>query len=73
MARLLDEPLTRKQIEIMRDSIDGELNRICVSGDTEEIARMVMFATDNICTLAYSRIKELNELQKLSEELIDVI
>ena len=59
MARLLDKALTYKEMKSLRDQLDGELNRIFVSDDTEEIASMVMFSVDIICTLGYSRIKEL--------------
>lgn len=59
MARLLTEPLTRNELDDLRRRLDGELNRICVSHDAEEIAAMVMFAIDIIATMGYSRIKEI--------------
>lgn len=59
MARLLSEPLTYYELDQLRKTLDGELNRIFVSNDVEEIAAMIMFATDIIATMGYSRIKEI--------------
>ena len=59
MARLLTEPLTRNELDQLRRMLDGELNRIYVSNNVEEIAVMVMFATGIIVTMGYNRIKEI--------------
>lgn len=59
MARLLNKSLTRNEIDELRRRLDGVINRICVSKDAEEIAAMVMSATDIIAIMRYSRIKEI--------------
>lgn len=58
---LLDKPLTQREREDILRMLDGNICRICVSDDPEEIIKMLGFATDRLSMLAYSRIKTLNE------------
>lgn len=66
--RLLDEPIARQEKKNILDSIDGNICRICVSDDVEEIVRMLGFATDRLSMLAYSRIKEVTSSNKSVNE-----
>ncbi len=66
--RLLDEPITKQQKDEMLRSIDGNIFRIYVSDDVEEIVRMLGFATDRLSMLAYSRIKEVTSSNKSVNE-----
>lgn len=59
--RLLDKPLTPKEKDFTLDMVKGEICRICISDDPEEIVKMLGFATSNLSMVAYSRIKELKE------------
>ena len=61
MAKLLDRPFTREEKRDILDMLQGNINRISVSNDIEEIAYQLNFAVDRISAVAYSRIKELNE------------
>ncbi|HJB19833.1 MAG TPA: hypothetical protein H9782_11360 [Candidatus Bariatricus faecipullorum] len=61
MAKLLNEPFTRKEKRYILDMIQGNINRIAVSNDIEEIVCHLNFAVDRLSALAYSRIKELKE------------
>ena len=57
--RLLDKPLEREEKNFCLDMIKGNIARICVSDDAEEIVCHLGFAIDRLSTLAYSRIKQL--------------
>ena len=59
--KLLDKPLTQQEKRNMLDMLDGNIARICVSDDPEEIVRSLGFAIDRLSTIAYSRVKELKE------------
>ena len=59
--KLLDKPLSREDRNGIRDMLDGNICRICISDDPEEIVRSLGFATDRLSMLAYSRIKEIKE------------
>ena len=61
MAKLLNEPFTRKEKRYILDMIQGNISRIAVSNDIEEIVCHLNFAVDRLSALAYSRIKELKE------------
>ena len=59
--KLLDKPLSRQEKENVLDSLRGNINRICVSNDVEEIVKSLGFAIDRLSLIAYSNIKELKE------------
>lgn len=54
---LLDKILTRQEVDNLLESIKGNINRICVSDDQEEIICQLGFATDYLHMIAYSKIK----------------
>lgn len=62
--RLLDKPLSQKEIQNNLDMLDGNISRICCSNNPEEIVRSLGFATERLSMVAYSRIKELTERNK---------
>lgn len=62
--RLLDKPLTRKDKEDLIRMFDGNICRIMVSDDYEEIMSSLGFASDRIHMLAYSRILEIDSKNK---------
>lgn len=59
--KILDKPITREQKQSMLDMLEGNIARICVSDDPEEIVKSLGFATNRLSMIAYSRIKELKE------------
>lgn len=59
--RLLDKPLDHKERDNMQDMLKGNICRICISDDPEEIISHLGFAIDRLSMLAYSRIKTLKE------------
>lgn len=59
--RILEKPLTEKEKDFKLVMINGEICRICVSDDPEEIVKMLGFAISNLSMIAYSRIKLLKE------------
>ena len=61
MAKLLDRPFTSDEKRQRRDILQGNINRISVSNDIEEIVCQLNFAVDRLSAVAYSRIKELTE------------
>ena len=61
MAKLLDRPFTTDEKRETLDMLQGNINRISVSNDIEEIVRQLNFAVDRLSAVAYSRIKELTE------------
>lgn len=61
MAKILDRPFTSDEKRQMLDMLRGNINRISVSNDIEEIVCQLNFAVDRLSAVAYSRIKELTE------------
>lgn len=61
MAKLLDRPFTREEKRQILDMLQGNINRISVSNNIEEIVCQLNFAVDRLSSVAYSRIKELTE------------
>ena len=61
MAKLLDGPFTNEEKRQVLDMLQGNINRISVSDDIEEIVCQLNFAVDRLSAVAYSRIKELTE------------
>ena len=59
MAKLLGRPFTTDEKREILDMLQGNVNRISVSNDIEEIVCQLNFAVDRLSALAYSRIKEL--------------
>lgn len=59
--RLLDKPLTQKERDDIHDMLKGNICRICVSDDPEEIVRHLGFAIDRLSMLAYSNIKSITQ------------
>ena len=59
MARLLDRPFTNDEKRHIIDMLHGNINRISVSDNIEEIVCQLNFAVDRLSAVAYSRIKEL--------------
>ena len=59
--RLIDKPLSVKEKEFELDMVKGNISRICVSDDIEEIICQLGFAIDRLSMLAYSRVKEIKE------------
>lgn len=61
MAKLLDRPFTTDEKREILDMLRGNISRISVSNDIEEIVCQLNFAVDRLSSVAYSRIKELTE------------
>ncbi len=59
--KLLDKSFTEQEKHLMLELLEGNINRLCVSDDVEEIICMLGFATSRLSMLAYSRIKELKQ------------
>lgn len=59
MAKLLDRPFANEEKRQILDMLRGNINRISVSNDIEEIMCQLNFAVDRLSAVAYSRIKEL--------------
>ena len=59
--RLLDKPLTQKERDDIHDMLKGNICRICVSDDPEEIVRHLGFAIDRLSILAYRNIKSITQ------------
>lgn len=59
--RLIDQPIPRQWKKVELDMIQGNISRLCVSDDPEEIIVQLGFAIDRLSMLAYSRVKELKE------------
>lgn len=49
----------RQKLNNLRDMLDGELNRIMVSDDLDELLKMLMYARENVTKLYELRIIEL--------------
>lgn len=61
MSKILDRPFTSEEKRWVLDMLQGNINRISVSNDVEEIVCQLNFAVDRLSAVAYSRIKELTE------------
>lgn len=61
MAILLDRSLINDEKRHILDMLRGNINRISISDDIEEIACQLNFVVDTLSAVAYSRIKELRE------------
>ena len=59
--KLLDKSLNQIEFDNCRRMLEGEINRIIISNNVEEIIALIGFACDNIHMLAYSRIKQINK------------
>lgn len=62
--RLLDNPLDRDEKRRLLDMLEGNIARICVSDNPEEVVSSLGFAIDRLSLLAYSRVKELCKMPK---------
>lgn len=58
---LIDKPLEYNEKEDLKNMLNGNIARICISDDIEEIISQLGFAVDRISMLAYSRVKEILE------------
>ena len=61
MAKLLNRPYTNEEKRQILDMLRGNINRISVSTDVEEIVCQRNFAVDRLSAVAYSRIKEIRD------------
>lgn len=61
MAKLLNRPYTNEEKRQILDMLRGNINRISVSTDVEEIVCQLNFAVERLSAVAYSRIKEIRE------------
>lgn len=59
--RLLYKPLDDKEKREMKELLDGNIVRIFLSDDVEEIVSQLGFATERLSMLAYSRVIELQQ------------
>ena len=57
--RLLDKSLTTREKRNELDMLEGNIARIAVSDNVEEVVAQLGFAIDRLSLLAYSRIKEI--------------
>ena len=57
--RLLDKSLTTQEKRNELDMLEGNIARIAVSDNVEEVVARLGFAIDGLSLLAYSRIKEI--------------
>lgn len=57
--RLLDKSLTTQEKKNELDMLEGNIARIAVSDNVEEVVAQLGFAIDRLSLLAYSRIKEI--------------
>ena len=65
--RLLFKPLDNKEKREMKELLDGNIVRIFLSDDVEEIVSQLGFATERLSMLAYSRVIELQQKEELDE------
>ena len=57
--RLLEKSLTTQEKKNELDMLEGNIARIAVSDNVEEVVAQLGFAIDRLSLLAYSRIKEI--------------
>lgn len=65
--RLLLEPLDYKEKREEKEMLQGNIARIFVSDDVEEIISQLGFATERLSMLAYSRVIELQQGDRSDE------
>lgn len=65
--RLLHKPLDDKEKREMKELLDGNIVRIFLSDDVEEIVSQLGFATERLSMLAYSRVIELQQGDRSDE------
>lgn len=65
--RLLLEPLDYKERREMKELLNGNIVRIFLSDDVEEIVSQLGFATERLSMLAYSRVIELQQGDRSDE------
>ena len=56
MAKLLNRPYTNEEKRQILDMLRGNINRISVSTDVEEIVCQLNFAVDRLSAVAYLRL-----------------
>ena len=61
MEKLLNRPYTNEEKRQILDMLRGNINRISVSTDVEEIVCQLNFAVERLSAVAYSRIKEIRD------------
>lgn len=66
--RLLHKPLDNKEKREMKELLDGNIVRIFLSDDVEEIVSQLGFATERLSMLAYSRVIELQRKDESDEQ-----
>lgn len=66
--RLLFKPLDNKEKREMKELLDGNIVRIFLSDDFEEIVSQLGFATERLSMLAYSRVIELQRKDESNEQ-----
>ena len=59
--KFLYEPLSYKELHNELDLLDGNIARITVSKNPEEVIRSLGFAIDRLSMIAYSRFIELKD------------
>ena len=62
--KLLDYPLTHDDVRAKLDMLNGNISRICVSDNAEEVIKSLGFAIDRLSMIAYSRIKEISSKEE---------
>lgn len=65
--RLLYKPLDDKEKREMKELLNGNIVRIFLSDDVEEIVSQLGFATERLSMLAYSRVIELQQGDRSDE------
>lgn len=65
--RLLHKPLDNKEKREMKELLDGNIVRIFLSDDVEEIVSQLGFATERLTMLACSRVIELQRKDEADE------
>lgn len=65
--RLLLKPLNNEEKREMKELLNGNIVRIFLSDDVEEIVSQLGFATERLSMLAYSRVIELQQGDRSDE------
>lgn len=53
--------MTRKEIMILADTIQGEINRMCVTSDLAEMDTMALHARENLKILQKANFERITE------------
>ena len=69
--RLLDKSLTTQEKKNELDMLEGNIARIAVSDNVEEVVAQLGFAIDRLSLLAYSRIKEIENCLLYTSDAAD--